>query len=125
MLTISIDIANQISQLAESGLEALEHVHMQNSHRSSRQAMALFTDVIQAFVQIEQTLLNSGLINNNEQKLFVVTKSLRDGFDLMVKAYEHNDLETLRETMEQVLLPRYKQWQHELDILLVEHRNDQ
>ena len=76
--------------------------------------MPLFTDVIEAFTEIEKILALNGLLDNPEDALASSTQSLKDGFDWMTKAYEQRDNINPLDTMDLTLLPRYKKWQEDL-----------
>jgi hypothetical protein len=82
MVSINQELARQITELAETALEGLEHVQRQNMEGKFEQTMPLFTDVIEAFTEIEKILALNGLLDNPEDALASSTQSLKDGFDL-------------------------------------------
>jgi len=114
MVSINQELARQITELAETALEGLEHVQRQNMEGKFEQTMPLFTDVIEAFTEIEKILALNGLLDNPEDALASSTQSLKDGFDWMTKAYEQRDNINPLDTMDLTLLPRYKKWQEDL-----------
>ena len=107
------DLANRLLELAETGLEGLEHVRDQIGLGNYEQSMSVFTDVVHAFSEIEGVLRSTYQSEQGSDDLLSVTDSLKDGFDWMVKAYEERG--RLQEIMQLTLIPRYKSWQEELE----------
>ncbi len=107
------DLANRLLELAETGLEGLEHVRDQIGLGNYEQSMSVFTDVVHTFSEIEGVLRSTYQSEQDSDDLLSVTDSLKDGFDWMVKAYEERG--RLQEIMQLTLIARYKSWQKELE----------
>jgi hypothetical protein len=114
MVSINHELARQIAELVDTAFEGLEHVHRQNMEGKFEQTIPLFTDVIEAFTEIEKILALNGLLDNPGDALTSSTQSLKDAFDWMTKAYEKRDNVRPLEIMQLTLLPRYKKWQEGL-----------
>ncbi len=110
--TMDREIAMRILMLVNTGLEALEYVNTHSLAGASEQTMTVFTDVVQAFVEIEQVLTASGMLDEVESS----TQSLKDGFSWMVKGYEKPESVQPVDMMRLTVLPRYKAWQEELQM---------
>ena len=108
------DLAKRLLELAETGLEGLEHVRDQIGLGNYEQAMSVFTDVIHSFSEIEN-VLNAYQTQESDADLATATESLRDGFNWMVKAYESQEQGGTLGIMQLTLIPRYKSWQEELE----------
>lgn len=80
------DVAERVLELSRTGLEGLEYVRDQIGLGKYEQSIAVFTDVIHAFTEIEDVL--NTYQGEQDSDLLSATSSLRDGFDWMVKAYE-------------------------------------
>ena len=108
------DLAKRLLELAETGLEGLEHVRDQIGLGNYEQAMSVFTDVLHSFSEIEN-VLNTNQLEESYADLATATESLRDGLNWMVKAYESQEQGGTLEIMQLTLIPRYKSWQEELE----------
>ena len=107
------DLVKRLLELAETGLEGLEHVRDQIGLGNYEQSMSVFIDVVHAFSEIEDVLKSTYQPEQGSDDLLSVTDSLRDGFDWMVKAYEERG--RLQEIMQLTLIARYKAWLKELE----------
>ncbi len=107
------DLAKRLLELAETGLEGLEHVRDQIGLGNYEQSMSVFTDVVHAFSEIEGVLRSTYPPEQGSDDLLSATDSLRDGFDWMVKAYEEKG--RLQEIMQLTLMARYKAWLKEVE----------
>lgn len=112
---MNAELAQKVMELAETGLEGLEHVHRQNMAGNVERTIPVFMDVLESFTEIVSVLSNRGLLENHDDALVSSTKDLQDGFDWMVKAYEKRENTRPLEIMQLTLLPRYKKWQEILN----------
>ena len=108
------DIAEKLLELAETGLEGLDYVEGQNWQGNFGQAMSVFADVVHSFSEIEN-VLNTNQPQEGYADLASATTSLRDGFNWMVRAYESQEQGGTLGIMQLTLIPRYKNWQEELE----------
>ncbi len=105
------NVAKRILELTDSGLQGLEYVHEQNMEGRLEQTASVFAHVVQAFSEIEQSLVGSKVMC---KELEEASNSLRDGLDWMTKAYEKQENIRPVEVMQLTLLPRYGAWMEEL-----------
>ena len=106
------EVAERVLELSRTGLEGLEYVRDQISLGKYEQSMAVFSDVVHAFSEIED-VLSTYQGEQDSDNLLSATSSLRDGFNWMVKAYEERG--RLQEILHLTLMVRYKAWQRALE----------
>lgn len=108
------EIAEKIKELAASGLEGLEYICQSETRCCLGQRMVVFSDVVQAFGEIESILasdeqeLGSGLQQTMDD--------LHKSFAVQVEAYEQN--KHGNPVQQETMLQRYKVWLEALDSVL-------
>jgi len=107
------EIATNLIELSHTGLEGLEYVRKRSSAGFFENTVSVFTQVVEAFSEIEKTLLTH-LTLSEDDMLFQATESLRDALDWMTAAYEGDKGAKPMEIMQFTLVPRYEKWQREL-----------
>lgn len=107
------EIIRQSLDLSESIGEGLEHISRQLDKGCYEEATPLFQDVIQAFMSIQMAVepyLNTLPCNS----LISLNRDIQNTLELIVTSYEKSSWNVLRETVQQKLLPFYREWKNEL-----------
>ncbi len=108
------DVIKRIVELAETGLEALQHIDLKLKSGELKQTITLMNDLVNAFYTIEKAV-RPMLPDLLENKLEVLAEELKNAFDDMVSAYESGEINRANEVMQFKLMPGYKKWQAEID----------
>lgn len=105
------DLMKRVLELADTALEGLEHTHRRHllGHRSEETA-PLFTDVVHAFAQIEETIHRALPSLKDTTDLAAQTDALREGLQWMTAAYEGTSEVSPLAILQFTLLPRFKSW---------------
>ena len=108
------DVIKRTVELAETGLEALQHINSKIDAGQLEQTVNLMSDLTDAFYSIEKAIqpLMPELLPN---ELEVLAAELKNAFDDIISAYECKEINRAAEVMQFRLTPCYKKWQAEID----------
>jgi hypothetical protein len=110
-----IEQMRRLVDLAETGLEGLEHIQKKLSEGLDQSTIMLITDVITAFNTIEQSVDKIPSESITLNSVGEITNQLRRAFDYLVTALEEGSEVKVREILQFTLLPVYKNWKKELE----------
>lgn len=117
-----LEVIRWTLDLADTLQEGLQHIYQRQAtgHRSE-ETIPLFTDVVEAFADIESALQQSLPSLANIDELTQRTNSLREGMDWMTSAYEGTSTVSPLATLQFTLLPRFLEWHRTLKEALRPH----
>src|SRR5690606_24961537 len=117
-----LEVIRWTLDLADTLQEGLQHIHQRQAtgHRPE-ETIPLFTDVVEAFAEIENALQSPLLSLASAAELTHRTNSLREGLDSMTSAYEGTSDVSPLATLQFTLLPRFQEWHRTLNEALRPH----
>lgn len=116
------DVAKRTLELADTMGEALQHIHRRVAEGYPLEdSMALFTDAVAGFSEIESVLSGSFVEAEKDEQLAKAAEALQDGFHRLTEAFEGVAAEGAVTILRVTLLPRYETWKQELRRLLSPH----
>ncbi|MGG1664386.1 hypothetical protein [Brevibacillus sp. NRS-1366] len=109
-----LDSMRRTIELSDTGIEALEHIQLQLNEGYLEQALELFGDVVDAFLQMEQSLaLFLPFLPSNQ--LEEISKQVKNGLEMVAATYEMSgNRKEILNFLDQNVLPDYRLWQGEL-----------
>ncbi|WP_061212738.1 hypothetical protein [Syntrophomonas wolfei] len=106
-------IAREMMDLSHTMLEALDHINRRMAAGHLESTFYLFQDILEAFTLV-QSLLEQ-LPEEQGITLEKVSLNFQNCLDLMLLAYQSNDLEKAHVELQYDLLPNFIKWQYELE----------
>ncbi|QRG67315.1 hypothetical protein [Brevibacillus choshinensis] len=109
-----IDSMRRTIELAETGEEALVHIKVQLLEGYFEQSRELFSDILDAFFQMEKSIaLYMDIIPSCQ--LEVISNDLKSGMEQIVYTYEANGKrDKILNLLDTEVMPRYRIWHEEL-----------
>src|SRR5699024_9253767 len=108
-----IDVMKQVSDLLETVDEGLQHTQTLLKQGKFEASISLFSDIDQAFVTIEQSVLKWPEVLLTEKRK-PVTEKVRIALDKAVEAYETAKYDDVRELLQLTVLPAFNSWKEVL-----------
>jgi RNA binding exosome subunit len=109
-----IDVMKQSTELLKTALEGLQHIQTLLSEGKFEDSIFLFENTVQAFSTIENSLKGfpDDILTEDIQ---TITNNVRNAFEIVVSSYETKNYAKVQEVLQFTLIPRYKNWEHELE----------
>ncbi|MCL1790447.1 MAG: hypothetical protein FWG40_03660 [Peptococcaceae bacterium] len=106
-----LDLANRIEELGQTTIEAIEHASalLNEDVADALTTLPIMTEVLEAYNAIGEVLP----LMSEEDKTYSRggdMTSVDRAFAVLVKAYEQKDLEGVRDTLRDDVLPLYRHW---------------
>ncbi|MTI80205.1 MAG: hypothetical protein FH758_04850 [Firmicutes bacterium] len=111
------DVIKRAVDLSETGLEGMLHISSKLNEGNYQQAIPLLEDVMKACLSIDASIqpVLSELASNELESL---GKKVRNGFELVVSAFEQGEPGKAQEVVQFNLMPNYKKWHAEINRVL-------
>ncbi|MBO8138801.1 MAG: hypothetical protein H0Z40_11900 [Desulfotomaculum sp.] len=114
------EVMKRAVELSETVLEAMRQINTKLNEGSYQQAIPLLEDVMKACLSIDSAV-QPIMPNLEPNELESLSEKLRNGFDLVVTAFEQGVPAKAQEIMQFNLMPSYKKWHAEINRVLKPH----
>ncbi|NOU95090.1 hypothetical protein GC093_17940 [Paenibacillus sp. LMG 31456] len=109
------DVIKQMEPLIVTCSEGIDHISKLIEQGLFEQSIMLFTDVVNAFCEIENALLN--MENDLPENLVEgLVNMLNDSIRPVVEAYETSDWNTVQTTIQVQLRPVFIEWKERMNL---------
>ncbi|SEC34333.1 hypothetical protein [Paenibacillus sp. GP183] len=114
MIDRYIQVIQRTMSLTSSSLECIQYMVYQLEAGNLQQTIQHLHDLVNAFSHMERSLLLY-LVELPPNEIESLTDDLRDAIDSLVAAYEKQDAGKAFHCIQELLLPAYLSWKHELE----------
>ncbi|WP_027965383.1 hypothetical protein [Halalkalibacillus halophilus] len=114
------EVISQSVDLANTTIEAVEHIEKLLSEENIKKTLPLYEDIVRAYLMVEKSLdsvkSKVDISNVNE-----ASADLEKALESTVVAYETEELHTIQSTITQTLRPSLENWRDEIKSIYDAH----